>query len=103
MQSNHTPGPWIWGKREHGLYGAGPDNEVLTYYHYEGMHVSHTQHREANIALIAAAPDMYASIKSSQEIFKAMMEAFGGDYRTLSILQAQYAANLEILKKVERK
>jgi len=53
----HTPGPWIWGPDYGGLYGAGPDNAVLSYQPYEGMWLAHPE-AEANARLIAAAPEM---------------------------------------------
>lgn len=55
-----TPGPWIWADRNQGLYGAGPDNAVLAFYSYEGMHLSGKteESQEANARLIAAAPDL---------------------------------------------
>jgi hypothetical protein len=56
--SQPTPGPWIWGDDYRGLYGAGPDNEVLCYAGYEGMWLTHGPAREANALLLAAAPDL---------------------------------------------
>lgn len=62
--SKHTPGPWIWGRDYLGLFGAGPDNEVLDHAHYEGMWLGHNPYREANAALIAAAPDLLAALEN---------------------------------------
>jgi len=66
----HTPGPWIWADLDRGLYGAGPDNAVLQYYAYEGMHLSGKTEEEqkANRDLIAAAPDMLEALKAIQKI-----------------------------------
>jgi hypothetical protein len=60
----HTPGPWIWGDDFCGLYGAGPDNEVLNHASYEGMWLGYNKHREANARLIAAAPDLLAALQA---------------------------------------
>ena len=60
--SKHTPGPWIWGKDYDGLYGAGPDNDVLTFARYEGMWLAYGSHREADARLIAAAPELLAAL-----------------------------------------
>lgn len=54
----HTPGPWIWGPDFKGLYGAGPDNDVLHHESYEGMWLAYGSSRLANANLIAAAPDL---------------------------------------------
>ena len=67
--SQHTPGPWIWGKDYDGLYGAGPDNEVLTYASYEGMWLAYGSHREANALLIAAAPDLLEALREMYHAF----------------------------------
>jgi hypothetical protein len=64
---SHTPGPWFWDEDYHGLFGAGPDNAVLTWYAYEGMHLSYGDRREANARLIAAAPDMLEALKIAQQ------------------------------------
>ena len=61
--SAHTPGPWSWGERERGLYGTGEGSEILTYESYEGMWVSYTDHREANMRLIAAAPELLSALE----------------------------------------
>lgn len=55
-----TPGPWIWAEKNHGLYGAGPDNAVLAFYSYEGMHLSGKteEAQTANGFLIGASPDL---------------------------------------------
>lgn len=60
--NKHTPGPWIWGKNYHGLYGAGPDNVVLAHASYEGMWLSFGR-QEANGNLIAASPDLLAAVQ----------------------------------------
>lgn len=63
--SEHTPGPWRWGKDYKGLYGQGEGRrrEVLTFEQYEGMWLSYTANREANARLIAAAPLMYQALE----------------------------------------
>jgi hypothetical protein len=53
----HTPGPWILAKGHRGLYGAGPDNAVLDYAHYEGMWLA-SPNEVPNARLIAAAPEL---------------------------------------------
>jgi len=63
MTNKFTPGPWIWGSGYRGLYGAGPDNEVLDYEPYENMWLAHTEHREANARLIAAAPALLEALQ----------------------------------------
>jgi hypothetical protein len=67
-EPKHTPGPWIWAERNQGLYGAGPDNAVLQFYSYEGMHLSGRTEdvQEANARLIAAAPDLLQMLKVAQ-------------------------------------
>jgi hypothetical protein len=53
LAAGPTPGPWVWAENYQGLFGAGPDNEVISYYGYEGMHL--ISHRSpANAGLIAA-------------------------------------------------
>jgi hypothetical protein len=59
----HTPGPWIWGADYRGLYGAGPDNEVLDHAHYEGMWLAHHDNRVANANLISAAPELLEALQ----------------------------------------
>ena len=61
--SAHTRGPWIWARGHRGLYGAGPDNAVLDYAHYEGMWLA-SPNEVANARLIAAAPLMYDFVAS---------------------------------------
>jgi hypothetical protein len=63
METKHTPGPWIWAKGYKGPFGAGPDNEVLNYFSYEGMHLW-GEHEKANARLIAAAPDLLAELQN---------------------------------------
>jgi len=65
--SKHTPGPWVWAERHHGLYGAGPNNAVLDWFPYEGMHL--IANAEANARLIAAAPDL---LKACQQALYAL-------------------------------
>lgn len=61
--SAHTPGPWIWGDDYHGLYGAGPDNEVLSYASYENCWLAYGDARVANACLIAAAPGLLGLLR----------------------------------------
>lgn len=61
-QNKHTPGPWSWGKDRCGLYGSGPDNEVLRYERYEGMWLHYCESKNANANLIAAAPDLLQAL-----------------------------------------
>jgi hypothetical protein len=57
----HTPGPWTWnGKRRLGLRGQGED--VLEFGDNEGMWVAINDRKDANAALIAAAPDLLAAL-----------------------------------------
>ncbi len=74
--SKHTPGPWVWGEDYRGLFGSGPNNEVLSWYAYEGMHLIQGN-TEANARLIAAAPRMYAVIEAG---------ARAGDAECLAIM-----------------
>jgi hypothetical protein len=69
MSAKHTPGPWIWGDDFMGLYGAGPDNEVLSHASYEGMWVSYGPCREANARLIAAAPELLEALIRMCQVF----------------------------------
>ena len=64
MNAQHTPGPWIWGDNFNGLYGAGPNNEVLNYASYEGMWLGYHKAQHANARLIAAAPDLLEALKA---------------------------------------
>ncbi len=57
---SHTPGPWAWGVGYRGL-GTAHD-EVLQWEAYEGMWLAYNDSREANARLIAAAPDLLASL-----------------------------------------
>lgn len=66
----HTPGPWIWGDEHRGLYGSGPNNEVLNYAHYEGMWVGFGEVGTANAHLIAAAPDLLEALKYAGELLE---------------------------------
>jgi hypothetical protein len=67
MSAKHTPGPWIWGDNYNGLFGAGPENEVLSYAGYEGMWLSYEGERKANAALIAASPDLLQALQLLQD------------------------------------
>jgi hypothetical protein len=67
----HTPGPWTWGEKFRGLYGSGPNNEVLSWYAYEGMHLIQGD-TEANARLIAAAPELL-------DVAKKALAAWTGD------------------------
>lgn len=58
----HMPAPWHWGRDMQGLYSE--DYEVLHYESYEGMNMPYSAYREGNAALIAAAPDLLAALKS---------------------------------------
>jgi hypothetical protein len=62
--SGHTPGPWVWAERHHGLFGSGKDNRVLDFASYEGMWLAVSDHQEANASLIAAAPDLLAGLRA---------------------------------------
>ena len=64
MTTQHTPGPWIWGDNFKGLYGAGPNNEVLDYASYEGMWLGYGSAMKANARLIAAAPDLLEALQA---------------------------------------
>lgn len=59
----HTPGPWIWADGYRGLYGAGKENQVLDYAHYEGMWLGHVDEQVANARLLSAAPDLLEALK----------------------------------------
>lgn len=71
MGDKHTPGPWVWGFNFDGLYGAGPDNEVLHYADYEGMWVANwTGRGVANATLIAASPDLLAELQEAVRLYE---------------------------------
>lgn len=62
----HTRGPWVWADGYEGLFGLGPENEVLHYADYEGMWIAEWSERGvANALLIAAAPDLLAALQGS--------------------------------------
>jgi hypothetical protein len=61
--SEHTKGPWSWGSGYRGLYGSGPNNEVLTHVYCEGMHLSYGAAQAANACLIAAAPALLEALE----------------------------------------
>lgn len=71
--SKHTPGPWIWDNNFNGLYGAGPDNEVLSYAGYEGMWLTDSPSREANARLIASAPDLLEALSEVVEFWDSIV------------------------------
>lgn len=62
--SKHTPGPWIWGENRNGLYGAGPNNEVLAYAPCENMWLGGHEKAEHNAALIAEAPALLEALRA---------------------------------------
>lgn len=75
--SKYTPGPWTWGDNYCGLYGSGPDNEVLTYERYEGMWVAFGDKQKANANLISAAPELLEAL----EYFMLLADKSGcGEY-----------------------
>jgi len=73
MATKHTPGPWVWlgepGRSElnaaHGM--------VLDYAGYEGMYPGAYDQKAgtdaANMALIAASPDMHLALSEVVEAF----------------------------------
>ena len=81
----HTPGPWIWGPRYDGLYGAGPNNEVLAYAAYEGMWLS-SNNQKANASLIAAAPDLLEALQYAHDYLAG--NGWEGDPRMDRIIAA---------------
>lgn len=87
--AKHTPGPWSWGENYNGLYGSGPESEVLTYATYEGMWLSHVDQREANARLIAAAPDL---LTTASAILKLAIENKYGKEEELRALVADIAS-----------
>lgn len=94
-----TPGPWIWAEGNKGLYGAGPDNAVLAFYHYEGMHLSGKTEisQECNARLIASAPDMYDALWEAVELSDRTLPESG---RTAEC-QRVYDLCVAALKKAE--
>lgn len=72
--SEYTRGPWTWGTDYCGLYGSGPDNEVLTYERYKGMWVAFGDKQKANANLISAAPDLLEALEN----LLAVREGAGG-------------------------
>lgn len=80
MAAQHTPGPWIWGKNFNGLYGAGPNNEVLNYAAYEGMWLGNNECTNANARLIAAAPDLLEACQTFAEWLRREDDGF--DHKT---------------------
>jgi hypothetical protein len=76
-----TPGPWIWGDDYQGLYGAGPNNQVLDYFAGEGMALGYNKHMDANARLLAAAPAMYEAL---EELCRYADDSNDCQYGTLS-------------------
>lgn len=78
----HTRGPWVWADGYEGLFGLGPENEVLHYADYEGMWIAEWSERGvANARLIAAAPDLlHELIKARAELEAYELEATGEGY-----------------------
>lgn len=68
--AQHTPGPWSWGDNHKGLYGSGQNNEVISYFPYEGMALI-CGNTEANARLIAAAPDMLTALEAIRPYLQA--------------------------------
>jgi hypothetical protein len=76
MDAKYTPGPWTWGENFRGLYGEGPDNEILTYEPYEGMWLTYCNAREANARLIAAAPDLLEALRDVLRVVDCVVVEF---------------------------
>ena len=67
---SHTPGPWAWTYDGSSDYSLGPaaDPQVIpvaTVYDYRARDASET---EANLNLMAAAPDLLAALKAIVEV-----------------------------------
>lgn len=73
--SKHTPGPWVWGKSQDCLFGADAETVLMAGDDGKGfgMHSALIEHHwdtataEANRRLIAAAPEMYESLRNCLE------------------------------------
>lgn len=94
--SGHTPGPWIWADGYKGLFGAGPNNEVICYATYEGMWIpEYVPEAKANAKLIAAAPDLFAVAQEVMDAF-ASYERFGEicPFEGNSMIYAETLVNL---------
>jgi hypothetical protein len=88
-----TPGPWIWAYDFRGLYGAGPDNEVLSYASYENMWLAYGDKREANARLIAAAPSLYEALAECMDYLSCIPESSaGGDDAAITLTRKARAA-----------
>lgn len=101
-KNTHTPGPWIWAQDYQGLYGAGPDNQVLAFYHCEGMHLGENN-KEGNAALLSAAPDMLKALRGMHAavdvLMARMIELDNTFYPTKSIFWADVMASSALLER----
>lgn len=64
---SHTPGPWIW-EAEYGdstLWGPG-GAKVLSYAPYEGLWRNEDAQSEADMRLIAAAPELLEALEIAE-------------------------------------
>ena len=81
--SEHTPGPWKvadWG----GLIYADPDHFITV--------AEACDHVDANLLLIAAAPDMLAALKEALRLIELRDEwTFAGRYEALDVIRAAIA------------
>jgi len=82
--SQHTPGPWVWsGKVLDSAHGR-----IFDHAKYEGMwFAAYDDERDkANAHLIAAAPDLLASLVEMEEMLHGWMQDNTG-LRELDVLE----------------
>lgn len=80
--SNHTPGPWAISRGAYGAWHVGPatlthpGKEAMAYATLGGG-VNPIEQRVADLALIAAAPDMLARLNSIIDTIETLGNATG--------------------------
>lgn len=100
MSTSHTPGPWIHNpgpetdnddlKRANQLYvrlGSGSANAIVE---RKNVFAKVTDEDLANARLIAAAPELLATLKHCQQSFE-WMPGKGGEYRKQCITMIEAA------------
>jgi hypothetical protein len=88
----HTPGPWLWRNKSGSLHRAGEppytygDTVLEPSYEYESG--VDTTISEDDAALIAAAPDMLAALKSLDAIVSEIHEKWDAGMKSGKLLIA---------------
>lgn len=76
MNTKHTPGPWTYNGKARAVY-AGPLSVANCTRNAVG--ITDTDQSDANCRLIAAAPDLLAALRSTQELLDTVANWLSGD------------------------